>query len=115
MSDKIKDIFEQSTKLGEIAVPRQGMATADNDRFLRYWYEVKKNKVGIGYLNRGLAKESGRFPYNKGGEFRKWYGNQEYIVNWENDGYEIQHFTDPKGKLRSRPQNLRPFNLLCQP
>ena len=45
------------------------------------------------------------FPYNKGGEFRKWYGNQEYLVNWENDGYEIKNFYDGKGKLRSRPQN----------
>ena len=45
------------------------------------------------------------FPYNKGGEFRKWYGNQEYLVNWENDGYEIKNFYDEKGKLRSRPQN----------
>ena len=45
------------------------------------------------------------FPCNKGGEFRKWYGNQEYLVNWENDGYEIKNFYDEKGKLRSRPQN----------
>lgn len=45
------------------------------------------------------------FPYNKGGEKRKWYGNQEYLVNWENDGYEIKNFYDEKGKLRSRPQN----------
>ena len=45
------------------------------------------------------------FPYNKGGEFRKWYGNNDYVVNWENDGVEIRHFTDERGKLRSRPQN----------
>ena len=45
------------------------------------------------------------FPYNKGGEFRKWYGNNDYIVNWENNGFEIRNFKDDKGKLRSRPQN----------
>src|SRR5699024_5421676 len=47
------------------------------------------------------------FPYNKGGDFRKWYGNDEYVVNWENDGYEIQHFSDPKtGRIRSHNYNL---------
>ncbi|MGL5427641.1 MAG: BREX-1 system adenine-specific DNA-methyltransferase PglX, partial [Cetobacterium sp.] len=53
------------------------------------------------------ALESGRkwFPYNKGGEKRKWYGNGEFLVNWENDGYEIKNFCDSKGKVRSRPQN----------
>src|SRR5699024_15252 len=45
------------------------------------------------------------FPYNKGGSYRKWYGNYDYVVNWENDGYEIRHFKDSRGKLRSRPQN----------
>jgi hypothetical protein len=78
------------------------MATADNDRFLRYWNEVNFNKVGIGYLNRGTAQESALkwFPYNKGGEFRKWYGNQEYVVNWENDGKELNDFK-PKSVLRN--------------
>lgn len=46
------------------------------------------------------------YPYHKGGEYRKWYGNNDFVVNWENDGYEIKHFSDSKGKLRSRPQNL---------
>ena len=46
------------------------------------------------------------FPINKGGEFRRWYGNHHYLVNWENDGYEIKNLKDKKGKLRSRPQNL---------
>lgn len=45
------------------------------------------------------------FPYNKGGSFRRWYGNYDYVVNWEKDGYEIRNFVDDKGKLRSRPQN----------
>jgi hypothetical protein len=51
--------------------------------------------------------ESGKkwFPYNKGGSYRKWYGNYDYVVNWQNDGYEIRHFSDDKGKIRSRPQN----------
>lgn len=46
------------------------------------------------------------YPFNKGGEFRRWYGNREYILLWENDGQEIKNFKDTKGKLKSRPQNL---------
>ncbi|SDC56450.1 BREX-1 system adenine-specific DNA-methyltransferase PglX [Geotoga petraea] len=107
VSDKIYDIFENSKKLSEFGDARQGLATSDNKRFLRLWHEVSKNNVGFGYENREQAKESGLkwFPYNKGGDFRKWYGNNDYIVNWENDGYEIRNFFDDRGKLRSRPQN----------
>ncbi len=108
VSDRVKEIFEKSVKLSELALPKVGLQTGNNDRFLRYWNEVAFNKIGIDFPNRKTAKESGLkwFPYNKGGEFRKWYGNQEYIVNWENDGFEIQNFVDTNGKLRSRPQNL---------
>lgn len=85
------------------------MATADNDRFLRKWYEIDNASIGFGYSCCDEALESKKkwFPYNKGGAFRRWYGNREYVVNWENDGYEIKNFRDEKGKLRSRPQNLQ--------
>lgn len=53
------------------------------------------------------------FPYNKGGEFRRWYGNNDYVVNWQNDGFEIKHFTDERGKLRSRPQNTQFYFSRC--
>jgi hypothetical protein len=100
VSDRVKEIFEKSTKLREIAEPRQGLATGYNERFLRVWNEVNFNKIGLHFKNRDEAKLSKLkwFPYNKGGEFKKWYGNQEYIVNWENDGYEIQGFVDLNGK-----------------
>ncbi len=89
--ERVRQIFEEGTPLGKIAEPRQGMATADNKRFLRLWYEVSINGIGFCYGNREEAKESLKkwFPYNKGGDFRKFYGNNEYVVNWENDGYEI--------------------------
>lgn len=61
-----------------------GMRTGDNERFLRLWYEVNARKIG---------RKKKWVPYNKGGEYRKWYGNQEYIVNWENDGNEIKENT----------------------
>ena len=107
VSDKIREIFEKNQKLGEVGEAKQGLATADNNRFLRLWNEVNYNKIGYNMSNSEEALESKKkwFPYNKGGEFRKWYGNQEYLVNWENDGYEIKNFYDEKGKLRSRPQN----------
>jgi len=92
VSDKVREIFEKNQKLGEIGEAKQGLATADNNRFLRLWNEVNYNKIGYNMSNSQEALESKKkwFPYNKGGEFRKWYGNQEYLVNWENDGYEIK-------------------------
>jgi len=107
VSDKVREIFKKNQKLGEIGEAKQGLATADNNRFLRLWNEINYNKIGYNMSNSQEALESKKkwFPYNKGGEFRKWYGNQEYLVNWENDGYEIKNFYDEKGKLRSRPQN----------
>lgn len=94
VSDKVREIFEKNQKLGEVGEAKQGLATADNNRFLRLWNEVNYNKIGYNMSNSQEALESKKkwFPYNKGGEFRKWYGNQEYLVNWENDGYEIKNF-----------------------
>ncbi len=109
VSDKVREIFEKGTPLGEIAEPRQGLATSDNNRFMRSWVEVDRNLIGFGYENREQAKEAKVkwFPYNKGGEFRKWFGNNEFIVNWENDGHAIKNFFDENGKVRSRPQNTQ--------
>ena len=94
VSDKIREIFEKNQKLGEVGEAKQGLATADNNRFLRLWNEINYNKIGYNISNSEEALESKKkwFPYNKGGEFRKWYGNQEYLVNWENNGYEIKNF-----------------------
>ena len=102
-------VFIMGTKLGKMADSKQGLATADNNRFLRLWYEVDIDKVNFSCESEeesstGLYKW---YPYNKGGEFRKWYGNNDYIVNWEYNGREIKNFTDDKGKLRSRPQNTQ--------
>ncbi len=93
--------------MDEIVEPKQGSATADNNRFLRQWWEVDINRIKFNATSISDSVKSGKkwFPYNKGGSFRRWYGNYDYVVNWENDGYEIRHFVDDKGKLRSRPQN----------
>ena len=83
--------FEEGTRLGEIAQPRLGMTTSDNNRFLRLWHEVKQASIGLNMRSRTEAKESGRrwFPYNKGGDFRKWYGNNDFLVDWQADGQRI--------------------------
>lgn len=107
-SDAILKIFEESTELGKIVPIRQGIATADNNKFLRLWFEVDSHKEKLMSCSVEDAKKSCLkwYPYNKGGAFRKWYGNNDYVVNWENDGFEIKNFKDDNGKLRSRPQNL---------
>jgi len=102
-----KALFETLPKLGDIAPPRQGLATADNFRFLRFWWELGTDLIGFGCQSRFDAEDTGKkwFPYMKGGSFRRWYGNQEYVVNWWNDGVEIQNLGIESGKIASRPQN----------
>ena len=78
-----KLISEQN--LGDFTKPRQGLITGDNGRFVRSWYEISINKF-----------ENKWFPFNKGGEYRKWYGNHEEVVNWKNDGEEVKNFFDSK-------------------
>ncbi|MCG5776561.1 BREX-1 system adenine-specific DNA-methyltransferase PglX [Acinetobacter baumannii] len=91
VSDKIREIFEACPSMGEVTDAVAGLQTGDNERFLRLWQEVNISTVGFGYSSREQAKGSLKkwFPHNKGGEFRKWYGNQEYLVNWKNDGEEL--------------------------
>ncbi|MBQ4404899.1 MAG: BREX-1 system adenine-specific DNA-methyltransferase PglX [Selenomonadaceae bacterium] len=109
------DAFANGKFLGSIADSKQGLATADNERFLRLWYEVKMPAIKFDAKTAAEALESKKkwFPYNKGGDFRKWYGNNDYVVNWENDGFEIKHMFDAKGKLRSRPQNTQFYFREC--
>ena len=108
LSEKMRGSFATGNPLSEVANLRQGLATADNNRFLREWWEVSQERSAFGCTSREEAVASGArwFPYNKGGEFRKWYGNQEHVVNWEDDGAEIRTFgTEDGGRPRSRAQN----------
>lgn len=91
--------------LAEIGQTRQGMKTGDNDRFLRFWYEVDISRISFV----GKSDNYRWFPCNKGGDYKKWFGNNSYVVNWANDGYEIRNFKNSSGKLMSRPQNIQ-FN-----
>ena len=93
MSDNFYSIFS-NTKLGDIVSIKQGLTTSDNNRFLRLWFEVDNEKVGYNFNNSLDAKKSGKkwFPHNKGGIYRRWYGNLDYVVNYENDGEEMKAF-----------------------
>jgi len=84
--------FQNGQLLHNISQPKQGLATTDNNQFLKRWHEVDFSKIYFGCSDRSEAKESNMkwFPYNKGGDYRRWYGNNDFIVNWQNDGYEIK-------------------------
>lgn len=101
--------FSKGTKLGGVANPVVGLQTGNNDKFLRYWYEVSFSSIEFSARSSEQAISSGNkwFPYNKGGALRRWYGNLEYVVNWANDGAEIKSYSDDQGNIRSRPQNTR--------
>ncbi len=109
LSPAIQEVFSKGKSLGSIARIAVGLQTGSNEKFVRYWSEVSLNKCGFGCLNSIQAKESGRkwFPYNKGGGYRKWYGNNELVVNWHDDGAEVKSYCDSDGKPRSAARNSR--------
>lgn len=80
--------------VGTFYHPTTGLQSGGNDQFVRNWNEVSYSK----FHNKW-------FPYVNGGNARRWYGNLDCVVNWENDGYEIKHIYNPNGRLKSRPQS----------
>lgn len=102
------EVLENTTTLGNISEPRKGMCTRDNDYFIRYWFEVSIEKIGFNCASREKAKESKKrwFPYQKGGDFRLWYGNNLNVVDWENDGYRLLNMEKLGWKGNSTNHNL---------
>ena len=99
VNDKIRKVFKNKL-IGDLFPVKKGADTGNNDLFLKMWHEVNLKKSG---LTLGIEEDKKEFngkwvPYNKGGEFRKWYGNLEYFINWENDGYDLKN---SKANLRS--------------
>ena len=109
LPEAVLNTFIEGKPLSEIAQPRQGLATADNNRFVREWWEVSQNRTSFDCDSLQSAAASGAkwFPYNKGGDFRKWYGNQEFVVNWANDGQELKDFK-PRSVLRNPSHYFKP-------
>ncbi len=107
VSENLIHDFVIGKRMDEVVTPKVGLQTGDNNYFLREWWEVEHDKIKFDAKSIPDAVESGKkwFPYNKGGSFRRWYGNYDYVVNWENDGQEIRNFVDDKGKQRSVVRN----------
>ncbi|NEY21525.1 BREX-1 system adenine-specific DNA-methyltransferase PglX [Bacillus ginsengihumi] len=101
ISKEVVRIFDETESMGSIIEAKQGCATANNNKYLRMWFECNYEDIGFNLSSRKEAKDSGKtwFPYNKGGAYRKWYGNQEYVINWKNDGEEL--FNDEKAVIRN--------------
>ena len=102
-SETVLKCFSESIYVKDIAEPRTGLQTGENEKFLRYWSEVDSLKTF--HSNQDINAKKW-FPYNKGGKYRKWHGNKDYVVNWEKNGCDIKNFKDSFGQLRSRPQNI---------
>ena len=100
LTEKVINAFNH-INIGNRMTTREGMATADNDRFLRYWHEISTT-----FFSKLCHKSDKWYPYNKGGSNRKWYGNRDYVVNWSNDGFDIKHNIDTiTGRIRSHNYN----------
>lgn len=106
LSDTIFRSFEFNSA-SDYGRAQKGLDTCDVNRFVRNWYEVLNSKIGFTTSNTEmtLTMQNKWYPYAKGGEYRKWYGNVDTVVLWENDGYELRHYFTADGKLKSRPQN----------
>lgn len=103
VSDGVRELFSNKL-LNDFALPRQGLASSDNFRFFKLWWEIDKDNTFFNCLSRNNSKKSIKkwYPLMKGGEINKWYGNQEYIINWKNNGKEIKEFADLLYKTWSR-------------
>ena len=110
LSSALIGSFEKYPLLEKIAEPKQGATTSDNNKFLRLWHEIDFSKIKFDSVALIDAKKSEKkwFPYNKGGAFRRWFGNQEFLINYADDGKEIKDFheilnlTSPGGRLKNQ-------------
>ena len=102
--------FVNGKSIGDMGIVRNGMKTGNNDRFIRLWWEISEIKMCVNALNSKDASESGAkwFPYNKGGSFRKWYGNNEWLINWEKQGAEVIGLAkQEKRNVQDYPDNMK--------
>ncbi len=92
ISSRVAKLYSEYPPLGSIAAPRKGNSTSDNSRFLRLWFEVDKNKLNLDCtcIDRAETLSKRWFPYNKGGGYRKWYGFNDYIIDWYDDAAEMR-------------------------
>ena len=115
-SASIFKLFESTTPISSYVEAATGMQTNDNNRFLRFWYEVSINKTCFNASSAECALKSRKkwFPYNKGGAYRKWFGNEDYLINYQDDGKEVKKLAFDLYKSVSRTiKNTSKFFLAC--
>ncbi len=116
VTNAVLEHFSNSRKLEDISKPKQGATTSNNGRFLRLWHEISKADfcTEAGSLQSASDSRKKWFPYNKGGDFRRWYGNQDFVINYADDGREIKEFheelnkTSPGGRLKNQDCYFKP-------
>lgn len=103
-SDGLFDAYSSGERLGSVVDARVGMISGNNSRFLRLWFEPTYSKVGIGgsYEKPSSLKW---IPVQKGGDYRHWFGNRDYVINWENDGWEVKSDNFDGSRVRSHNYN----------
>ena len=108
ISNNLRRLFKNEKTIRYFSESKTGLQTGDNERFLRLWYEVESSKISVGLSKENIwgIDNAKWVPYQKGGPFRRWYGNNELVLNWENDGEEIRKFgTEHGGRPRSVIRN----------
>lgn len=117
VSHRVREIFEKFPPLSDYADTRNGLNTGDNDRFLKMWYEPGFRQIGLGYTNLEGTLDSPHkwYPYNKGGSFRKWYGNNQFVVDWAENGKEIKQYARQKNDGRHWSRFLKNLKFMLKP
>ena len=114
-SQSVLNNFKNNRSLIEFSRPRVGQNTGDNERFLRLWFEVEIGKIGFGTTHDELETSPYKWiPYNKGGSFRRWYGNFDRVVNWENDGKEIKDYAVVRNKGKHWSRYIQNIENMCR-
>ena len=118
LTDRARENYSTSTLLGDISQPRQGMATTNNKKYLRLWFEISISNIAFGCESASEGNEEGKnwFPYNKGGEYRKWYGNNEFVIFYEQGGSALiemvrakyPKISDPEFVIKNRKYYFKP-------
>jgi len=114
VSNQILSVFEKENKVFDIAKPRVGQNTGDNERFLRLWHEVSNTKIGFNTPHSKIDEQPFKWiPYSKGGPYRKWYGNYFYLINWSDNGREIKEYAVVRNNGKHWSRYIQNLDFLC--
>ena len=114
-SKRALENFKIGAPLIQFSRPRVGQNTGDNDRFLRFWFEISIKRIAFGLPHEELKTCPLKWiPYNKGGSFRRWYGNFDRVVNWENDGKEIKDYAVIRNKGKHWSRYIQNIENMCR-